>query len=521
MTNNPLRAPNLPRRKWWLPSIGLSLWLAFVLGLSLSDWRLVMINADGDTCWHWRTGRWIIENHTVIRADIFSHTRPGKTFVTMEWMSEVIFAAAGNALGWNGLVLVAAVLIATCLWILYRQMLSEGSDILLSSALTMLAAMTTWMHWLARPHVVSFVILAFWAWQLRAFEQGRVSGRRLFVILVPLTVLWVNLHGGFLTGLTLIGIYFAGAGIVSLAGDTELRAASRRRMAVLALLGVSCAVASLVNPNGWKLHTYILEFVRLPKLLSVVNEFRSPNFHSNSVRGFVLMLLVVAFVLLVTRARLGWTEILLVGWTGYAALLWARNAPIFAIVVTPILAWHLSSWLRGLPDSALVARYRNLCGNVTEINGRADGRWLAVLAVAMLVLAMAKPRMVGGEPILTTELLTNRFPVTAVQFLRQNPGAVHGEMFNDYSWGGYFILALPERKVFVDGRADFYGLELIQDFVTVNHANPGWDDVLQKYKVGWTILPRAHPLNELLALRKDWRLSYTDDVTAIYSHHLE
>jgi hypothetical protein len=139
----------------------------------------------------------------------------------------------------------------------------------------------------------------------------------------------------------------------------------------------------------------------------------------------------------------------------------------------------------------------------------------------MLMLVMAKPRLVGGQPILATELLTNRFPVAAVQFLQQDPAVVHGEMFNDYGWGGYLALALPSHKVFVDGRNDFYGPELIQDFDTVNRAHTGWEDVLRKYKVDWTILPRAHPLNELLALHKEWSLSYTDEVAAIYSRRAQ
>ena len=322
-------------------------------------------------------------------------------------------------------------------------------------------------------------------------------------------------------GLTLIGIYFFGAGLGFLIGDAERRAAAQRRMAVLASLGASCATASLINPNGWKLYAYIIEFLRLPKLVGFVNEFRSPNFHSNGMHGFLLILLALALILIITQARLGWTEILLIGWASYAALRWSRNVPIFAIIVTPILAWHLSSWLRPAHDSTFLACYRNLCRNVNEIDARADGRWLAAVAVAMLVLVMAKPRLVNGAPLLETGLLTNRFPVAAVQFLQQHPAAVQGEMFNDYGWGGYFILALPDHKVFVDARNDFYGAELIQDFVTVNHANPGWDGVLQKYHVGWTILPRAHPLNQLLVLSKDWSLSYTDEVATIYSRRVE
>lgn len=89
-------------------------------------------------------------------------------------------------------------------------------------------------------------------------------------------------------------------------------------------------------------------------------------------------------------------------------------------------------------------------------------------------------------------------------------------MLNDYGWGGYLILVMPEHKVFVDGRNDFYGPDLMQDFSCLSKVCPDWESILRQYGVGWTILPRAHPLNELLALRTDWRLAYGDDVTAIY-----
>src|ERR1700733_4909671 len=104
-----------PRR--WLPTIGLSLWLAFVLGLMLSQWRLVMINADGDSCLHWRIGNWMIQHHAVIRVDPFSHTRANAPLISKEWLGEVIFAAAGNELGWNGIALLGAGLIHTGLWL--------------------------------------------------------------------------------------------------------------------------------------------------------------------------------------------------------------------------------------------------------------------------------------------------------------------------------------------------------------------------------------------------------------------
>jgi hypothetical protein len=486
------------------------IWLVVLLILCLSDWRLVMINADGDPSLHWRIGHWMIEHHAVIRVDQFSHTRFGAPLISKEWLSEVIFAAAQDRLGWNGAVLVGALLIATTLWLLYRWLLAEGCEPLLATGLVLLAALASTHHWLARPHLITLLLTVLFAWRLRTFDRDPEAGAlRLLVPLIPLMTLWANLHGAFFTGFVLLGIYAVGNLVQS------------KKAVTIMTVGVACVAASLINPNGWHLHAHILQFLREPILSKFTNEFRSPNFHSGAMHGFLLQLLVLAVLLLVVRPRLRVTDVLLIGTWGYLALQTARNVPIFAIIVTPILAEHWQATLHGAGPGRMIEWYRRLSANVTRIDHSTDGRAMVVIVLIVLLGVLAKPTLFGGQPIVVAEILPDHFPVAATRFVAANPRAVSGEMFNDYGWGGYLMLAMPEHRVFVDGRNDFYGPELIQDFDTVNRVHPGWEDVLRKYKVDWTILPRVHPLNELLALHKDWSLSYTDEVTTIYSRQFE
>jgi hypothetical protein len=480
-------------RRWWLPSVSISLWLAFFLALSLSDWRLVLISADGDSCLHRRIGDWMIEHRAVIDRDQFSHTRFDAALVSKEWLSEVIFAAAGRAAGWNGIVWLSAALIATTLWLLHRQLLADGNELLLSTGLVLLAALASSTHWLARPHLVTHLLTVVFAWRLRQFERGAVSGQRLLLTLTPLMWLWANLHGAFFTGFVLIGIYWLG---------------TRSRM--LAWVMLACLAASLVNPNGWRLHEQVLRFLRTPELSQLTNEFRSPNFHSGGARGFALQLLALAGLLLVARPRLRMTEFLLLGVWGYFALHSVRNVPIFAIIATPILAGHWNAFLQSAGPSRWMDWYRQVSSRMTGMNQSADGRALAAVAVIALLA-------VSSQPVVTTEVLPSRFPVAAVDWLRTNNVAVSGEMFNDYGWGGYLMLALPERRVFIDGRNDFYGKELVEEFNTADDVKPGWEAVFEKYRVGWTILPPKHGLNALLALRPDWRQVYADEVAVMYA----
>jgi hypothetical protein len=89
-------------------------------------------------------------------------------------------------------------------------------------------------------------------------------------------------------------------------------------------------------------------------------------------------------------------------------------------------------------------------------------------------------------------------------------------MFNEYAWGGYLAWAIPERKVFIHPNLDVYGEELVKEFLQVNDAKDGWDEILRNYHVGWTILPPDHRLNAILAHRADWKLVYSDPVASIY-----
>jgi hypothetical protein len=521
MTDAILQDQAPPPRSRWLPTIGLSLWLTFVLGLMLSQWRVVMINADGDACLHWRIGNWMIEHHAVIHTDLFSHTRANTPLISKEWLSEVLFAAAGDALGWNGIALLAAVLIATCLWLLYRQLLSEGIDLLPATALTLVAAMAGTVHWLARPHLFTLLLTVIYTGQLRRFDRGQLGTSSLLWRLAPLMALWVNLHGAFFTGFVIIATFLAGNAITFMTARADARPAIRTKLAGLGLLLIGCALVTLLNPNGWRLPAHVLEFLRNPVLAHYTNEFRSPDFHSGAAHGLLIEFAVIVLTLVYLRPVMRAVDIIVMGTWGLLALLAARNIPIFALVVTPILAKQWQAGLANAGPGRLLDFYRRLLENVTARNRTADGRATVAVAFLALVAVLAKPNLIGGQPVITSDVLSNRFPVAAVQFVAAHPQTVHGEMFNDYGWGGYLMLTMPAHRVFVDGRNDFYGPDLIREFSSVNTVETNWETVLHKYDVGWTILPRAHPLNVLFSLRTDWNRAYADDVTAIYARKPE
>ena len=495
-----------------MPSFPASLALALLLLLLAQPWRTMMVASDGDPCMHWRVGEWMLEQGQIIRDDVFSHTRAGQRIISKEWLAEIIFALAGRAAGLYGLAVVAALVIAATFWLLFRQLLRAGSDLLVATLVMLLAVGASWTHWLARPHVFSFLLLVLWNGALRQYE---VTGhaRRLALTLVALMVCWVNLHGAFLAGFMVLGAYGFGA----------LLERHWKRLGVLIGVAALCVVASFANPNGWRLLAHNLWFLRSEFLLNYLREYASPDFHSAEARGFLLWLAAILGTLALVRPKLPASAgVLLIAWT-YCALFSVRHIPLLVIVTAPILTTALST-------TAVTARWRELSARLRAANDAGHG-WLWAVPVALAVVwGLPRPTVMPAKD----------WPVEAVEYIKRYPGKLPGHLFNSYTWGGYLMSALPAHKVFVDGRTDFYGKDLLQEFsdtmslqgrfsMDVQGARfkeqdlratmeqqAKWRHTLEKYHIGWTLLPADHPLNQALALLPDWAGVYRDDVATIF-----
>ena len=163
-----------------------------------------LVVSDGDTYWHLATGRWILAHHGVPTTDPFSYTAVGRRWVTMEWLSQVVMALFYDALGWGGLrLLIGLAAVATALLLANRLRRT-----LPWHAAMIVMAFSFWVllrHVLERPHMLALPILVLWTLKLlRAREQERMPS----LWLLPLMVLWANLHASFLFGIV-IACFFA------------------------------------------------------------------------------------------------------------------------------------------------------------------------------------------------------------------------------------------------------------------------------------------------------------------------
>ncbi|HSJ13165.1 MAG TPA: hypothetical protein VK939_02045, partial [Longimicrobiales bacterium] len=456
---------------WLLPGLGHVLWIAVFLGALADGPR--MMNGDGDLGRHITIGNHILDTGSIPTRDVFSFTRFGDELTPHEWLSQVAFAASHRALGSDGPVLLTALIIATAFLLVLRRTRLAGARVVLALSVSALAAATSAVHWLTRPHVFTFLFLAAW---LVALDRLRDEPRRGWWLLPLIMVVWVNAHGAFIAGFVTWALY--GAGLAwDRYWDADAPAPAPGLARLFLLAGAASFVISFANPAGYGLWETSVGYVGNRYLVDITAEYHSPNFHVTSFWPFAAMIGMLVLALALHRGRLRGEHALPAGAWLLMALYSGRNIPLFAIVAAPALGSALAGWLSAHAARArLIPAWWSLEDRVATTDGRARG---ALWPVAVLLLAVGGYRAgaslsFDGRP---NGFDPQRFPVAAVEWMEAE--RVGGNGFNYFTWGGYLLYRTwPERRVFIDGQTDFYGEALTREYGTVIAAEDGWQEVL-------------------------------------------
>jgi hypothetical protein len=153
-----------------------------------------------------RTSDWILANAAVPRTDMFSYTRPGEPWFAWEWLWDLGFAVLHQNFGMAAVILASVVVLCLTFVLLFRLTLRVCPYRFPAALVTFFAIATSSLHWWARPHLFTWLFLVMTMWIL---EWKRRGERNRLWMLPLLTVLWVNVHGGFFVVLLLLGSYAA------------------------------------------------------------------------------------------------------------------------------------------------------------------------------------------------------------------------------------------------------------------------------------------------------------------------
>ena len=486
----------------FVPSLSDCLFLAILLwGFAAgSGWSVLL--ADGDTGWHIRTGEYILSTHSVPTRDLFSFSKAGEPWFAWEWLSDVTFAALHRFWGLKGVVVFTGLVLSLAATLLFRYAVWRGANVIAALMATLLATGASTVHYLARPHIFTILALTVTLWML---ERDRRSPSPAVWWLVPLMAVWTNLHGGFVAGIACLALVTVGAGIQALLDPPEERRFDRVRR--YGFLTGASALATLVNPHGWRLHQHMAGYLSSGWIRDVVEEFQSPRFRSESMLQFEILLFagILLTPILWRRRQIG--DLLAILFWAHAALVSARHVPLYAIVAAPVCAEAVTRWWAAW---SIGFRRRSVIGTLRDcLDDFSAGRQRSSLWVPCTLAILAIYPWTGPQ-----DFPGNKFPVTAVErnaeLIAPSAGARPRILTSD-QWGDYLIYHFyPAGRVFVDGRSDFYGPAVGRQYLDLLNGAPNWERTMETDGFDLALLPIEWPLAQLLMRHPGWRVCYLD-----------
>jgi len=467
----------------WLPS---PVFIhAAVVVVILAAVSVVKGLADPDYYWHVTVGQ-VIAQTGVPSTDPFSFTWLGQPWTPHEWLSELFMHGLVTSVGATASLLLFGGLAGASIGVVGVALSRSGLRTLAVVLPATLAALVFLPYVTARPQAISWLLLAIELVLLMSLRSDRPARS---LLLIPLFVAWANLHGLYVIGLGVVGAYL----LFTLVGRAPMSAARGWMLAAT----IGAGLASMATPAGPAGLLYPLRYVDGSDWgLANIREWQSPDFHDPAHLAFLALIVAVAVA---GRSGPGWLRFL--AYVGVVmGLLALRNAPLAALLAMPTLAHTLNSYLprrastRDRPSSVAMGR------RIMEL--------VAGVAVALLAWVILVPPDADAASL---EAADKAFPVEAVEVLEQlDPDA---RVVVEYGWAGYVINRLYESggRVFVDGRNDMYPEAILEEYSAIRAADPGWEEILDRYDADWLLFPPATAITRGIASDAGWCEAYRDD----------
>ena len=448
---------------------------------------------DPDFWFHLKSGEYILRNHIFPTTDPFSFTFYGQPWIVHGWLTAVTFYLVQSQLGYGALIFLFAVLITLTFWFVYRRCHAHP---FVTGFAVLLGVLSVSTNIGVRPRVLTLLLTSVF---LLVLENYSRRGGRMIWILIPLTALWANLHGGFFFGPAFIGLAMAGIVLDKWSGDVQVEPWPRLRVMALVLCGSVLAI--VLNPYRTEMLFVPIRVLQTTVYKEVVVDWLSPDFHRPEVLPFLVLFLMTTAALALSPVRPKPSELLFFIATLYLSFNSQRNLAIFTLVAVPLLANYAQHWLaankldRFFQDSLLARR----------------SAFGLVLLLPLILFAAKLKSTVYGE----FRQQTMDVPLDAVEYLKQKQ--ITGNTFTDPNiWSNYLLWALPSNPIFIDGR-DVYTEAFTREYLSITNGQSDWHEAFDRYGLRVAIVGPRSLLARKLCAAADWQEVYRDEMTVVFA----
>ncbi|MDP9299913.1 MAG: hypothetical protein M3P43_03315 [Actinomycetota bacterium] len=446
---------------------------------------LLALLPTGDLAYQIRAGIRMIDDRTILTRDVFTYTVPGRVWLNQQWAGEIALGGLFKAVGWRGLVFVRALLASVAAGVVLARTRSKGADPFVAGCVVLVGLEVAFLlpgAGVLRPQLLAVPLFLVTLWLLDA----RHANPRRLAWLVPIQIVWANVHGSFVLLTALTGIAFF----------CDFLAKRRRDASWAGAIVLASLIAPLVSPLGFGTYRYLGELLSSPVVREVISEWQ-PLWRRSPAGPVFLVVAVVAIIVVVRYGKRrptledGLQLLMFTGlavWSGRNLLWWALGTP--PIIGGLFVGWH--------PERSRTRRTTVL-----------------VAAGLAVLLVIGTVRVATVEP---AEALLSEAPTQALTDA-VSAASQHGARVFDGLWGSWFELQLPAVPMFIDARAELFPDAVWADYFTVTLARVGWRQVLDRWNVDVVVADKRYHERLVRLLRTDpaWTLRYEDRVGVVFT----
>ena len=396
--------------------------------------------SDPGTFWHIRTGEWMIDHQQILRTDPFSQSE--SNWVPTQWLAEILMAYSYRIGGFATITTFSSLLIAFWITILARRWFIAGMHPILVWFLASLVLMVGAVHFLARPLLINYLGITLLSYFILDFENRRAKASWLLWCF-PLAVFWANCHGGYLGGLSILGL-------ATLIWTAQFLISQGPIKDFNTLLIIWCGnfiwlLAPCISPFGIGMYEEWLKIWFKLDLSSYIVEHAAPNLFDVYMLGaYAAFAAVTVFFFLSGKGTQHLAIIASVWAWFFLALKRARNAPIF---ISNAAVMFEEIWLNLVSSQKIREDW---------IIRQPAKPSVSMIATLLLIVAGLLISSVFGWHKVQLDL--KKWPVDLIepmQQLAQDYGP-DTKIYNELNDGGFLIFYAPKWRVFQDDRCEIH-----------------------------------------------------------------
>ena len=451
--------------------------------------------ADYDLWGYLSFGRIFWEDGYFPYQDIFSYTPTKTLWIYHEWLTGVIFYFIYKYSGPAGLQLFRYIIIILTIYLIYLTALKKGGKPV-SASLALIPAMLLISFGYVPVRAQVFTYLFFILTLFILISANKNKTWSILWWLVPIQILWANLHGGFIAGLGLIFFYGFGEKFSKRAAFPYLK------------IGIISTLATLINPYGFNYWTYLIKAILMPR--PEIDEWKSViaalqnRIYDVPVFIFIILSLIM-IALLIWRRERNLTDLLIIGATMFLGYKNIRHNIFFGLLFGSYLPSMLSAQWNLWKTKNFFNAYFNWISQT------------APFVLLFLIYFLINPSLtIKSVPSFKIISPSPYFPIGAVKWIQENHQ--QGNILPHFDWGEFLIwTCAPFCRVAMDGRYETIYKEVVcREYFDFLAGRDNWKAFLQKYPHDMVLIKANTKTHFLMLQEPSWKLVYADQASVLF-----